>query len=229
MMAIVLLLCCIYRASKQGLIATLVNLAGYFVALAVAWPLSRYISAQLFSYGLRAGLVESVAQRLAENGETLELLDTAAQVLDGLPEYVASLLHMDPDAVQRLADALGGTAEAGAQAIVDGVLAPVVTGALAVLLFVLLFPLLLWVVRLITRLFRAANNIPIVGPLNSVLGGVTGLLVGIISLFVWALILQFIVLLTGGSLLFLNNEVLASTVTYRLLRHVDLLGLLTAA
>lgn len=228
-MAVVLLLVCIYRAARQGFAATLVNLAGYVAALAVAWPAARYAAAQVFAYGLRAGLVERVAQKLSESEQTLELLDSAAQLLDGLPIYVAQLLHMDPAVVQRLADTLGSTAQASAEAVVDGVLAPVVIGALGVLLFLLLFPLLLWVVRLVTRMFRAANDIPIVGPLNSILGGAAGVLMGVVCLFIWALLLQFVVLLTGGTLVFLNSQVLSSTVTYRLLRHVDLLGLLSLA
>ena len=70
--------------------------------------------------------------------------------------------------------------------------------------------------------------IPIVGPLNSVLGGCVGAVEGVLYLYLMVAIASLVLALTGDSIPYLNRQTLESTWILRLFLEKSALGALPA-
>ena len=94
---------------------------------------------------------------------------------------------------------------------------PVVLFLTTAILFLLLLILLGFLVRYLARLFRFVNDIPLLGPINCILGGVVGLIRGFLVLFVLAVFVDFLCSITNNSWEVLNQSIIQRTFLYQYL------------
>lgn len=226
-LAVSLLLYHIYISSRRGLAATLANFVGCIVALSLSWALARQLAPMLFEACFRAGLVERVQTALTALPGGTDLAEGAAALLAALPAYLAGMVNIGGYDANELAALLAGYGTDTAGAVVDNIIAPAVNGMLSMVLFLLLYSLLSVVAHAITRLFYGVNRVPVIGFFNSVMGGMLGLAMGVISVYIVLVIVYFVLAFTGDSLSFLNRDLLESTFTCRLLARFEPFGLLT--
>lgn len=226
-MAALLLLCYISMSAKRGFASTVINFIGYVAALVCARVLSGMMAPALFDMGVRAGLLTKVQTALAEMPVSLEFAEEAATFLEALPTYVANLMNMGGFDTDKILKMLTDFPQEAASMLVDEVLAPVITSVIAMVLFLILFSALLFVVHSVSRFFGEVRRIPVIGPLNSALGGVVGLLTGAICLYVIVVLLRFVLMITGDSLTFLNQGLLDQTYTYKIWQQFEPAGILS--
>ena len=225
-LAVSLLLYHIHVASKRGLAAAIANFVGYIAALAVAWLVAKTLAPALFNAFFRTELIERVQVALETLPGGTELAESAAAMLASLPAYIGDLMDIGGYNAEELAAMLSSYSTDTAGAVVDAIVAPALTGMMTMVLFLLMLSILMVVVHAITRFFYGVNRVPVIGLVNSVLGGVMGLAMGIIGVYVVLVILQFVLTFTGESLSFLNKGILGQTYTYRLLATFDPFGFL---
>lgn len=225
-LAVSMLLYHIYVASKRGLAATVANFVGYIAALAVASLVAKTLSPVLFSTFFRPELITRIQTGLDGLPGGAELADSAAAMLSSLPDYVGDLMNIGGYNAGELAALLESYSANTAGAVVDAIVAPVITGMMNMVLFLVSVSVLMVVVHGITHFFYGVNRVPVIGFLNSVFGGVLGLAMGVIGIYVVAVVLRFVLTFTGASISFLTQDILEKTYSYRLLASYEPFGFL---
>ena len=148
-------------------------------------------------------------------------------LLDGLaaPETVADILETlqgTTDSINGVLDMfISGDKSATAQVFEETVLGPAIKGILRVLIFVLLLIVLKLITNPIAGLFKFVNEIPIIGPVNKLFGGVLGIVEGAVIVIIVALLVRLTVFLSEGSLMFLNIDTIDKTYLFKYFYYMD--------
>lgn len=91
------------------------------------------------------------------------------------------------------------------KAILDNVAKPVILVPLRTVIFVVLFFLVFIILSIIIRATSVVNKLPVIGKLNSLLGGVLGLVQGLVIVFIVVIIAHMAVAISNNTLIFLNE------------------------
>lgn len=188
---------CVYLCARSGLIKTAATLLAVVVAVGSAYFITQRVS-PYFARAVVNPLIERSLERSFEKHmteDTLDALDSAMDTVDGLIAKVREKFFSDGEAVETVAGT-GGTeepesgrffsdTETVAQKITD-----IIGGTLtAVILFFLFYALILAILRVLIDSLSFLGRMPIIGPVNTLLGLVVGVFAGyaLIALPVWAL------------------------------------------
>lgn len=199
------------KGVKRGFARAAVSFLGFFAASALAGVVSRAAAPVLFGQFIRPALMDKAASAAAEFWEGGRWTELAEGFLEELPAGAANILSfggLDLSAVQELA------AETGAQAareLVDRVFAGPCVAMLSSILFILVFGISMYGVKKLAYSLRLVNRIPLVGPVNAVLGGAVGALEGILTVYICVLLLLLMMVLTGDGLPFFDRETVGKT------------------
>ncbi len=82
----------------------------------------------------------------------------------------------------------------------------------------------MFLTRTVARCFTGLRHVPIVGPLNSVLGGCVGAIEGVLYLYLIVAVVSLILALSGDSIPYLNRQTLENTWFLRLFLEKNALG-----
>lgn len=113
------------------------------------------------------------------------------------------------------------------EAVVNGIIEPVFIMAVQTLLFIVIFILVLIILDVIAKALKLVNKIPVVGSVNSLLGGVAGLVQGLITVCIICIVFRFVIALTGGDVMFFNEVTVNSTYLFRWFYNFEFLNFLT--
>lgn len=198
LIALVVLIIAVTRCAHSGFVKGVLGLASAALAAIGAFLLSAPIAAFIYERFLRGVIVAAVYNQITEQMETggAGLIPT---LLAGIIVLAAGAI--DPIAAPELGPAL--------ESVIDAAVAQPVIMLLRVLFGSILFFIFLFISRRVVGLFRFVNHIPLVGPVNSFLGGVLG--VGWAALILWgmALVASFYIALTTGGGELINADNLA--------------------
>jgi uncharacterized membrane protein required for colicin V production len=209
--AAVIIFLCIRHCARQGLVRTLLSLLAYFIAAAAARVLSPLAAEFLYDYVVKDAMILFVSREL---GDTLASgQELVGQVLESFPvilrQYAPQLAELE---------GIGYASMEAAQlvdSLVEAVLKDPVMMILQSLLFLLIFTLVLLVTHGVARLFTGIYRIPVIGAINTFLGGVVGVLQAVLFLVIGSLALRLVISLSGGELLWLNDRVIDATYIWR--------------
>lgn len=112
----------------------------------------------------------------------------------------------------------GGTAVQTVDAAAMAIIQVVVFAALVILIYL--------VVRLLEKMFKDTNKVPIVGTLNKALGGVIGFVIGCLLCLVVVLVASILISASGNTLSWINTYIVEETKIFRLFYSFDLLSML---
>ncbi|GHV46337.1 hypothetical protein FACS189499_01290 [Clostridia bacterium] len=96
------------------------------------------------------------------------------------------------------------------------IIEPVIILPLKVLIFFIIFAIIVTVGVRIGKISKAANSLPVIGGVNTFLGGAAGLLIGGICVVVIAWFARAIVTFTGDEVVFLNTAVIERTALFKI-------------
>ncbi len=202
--------------ARRGFVAGLVQFAGNLVSLFGAIFLSNRVAPVLFEQFFQHSFVERVEKLLSAEGVV-----TASEVVEMYAGFLPQSLK--DSLISGAEELLGhvGTAPELAARLVDGVIAPLLTPIIAIVVFFLAFALCRMLVSFVVAVLTNLNRIPLVGGVNRVLGWVMGFLAGAVDLYlvlcgVWALIV-----ITGGSIGFLNEAALEGSIAYSIFKPIN--------
>lgn len=227
---ILLALAIVARCWKQGLVASLIRLAGTVAAYVISWLVSGPISTQLYDTFIESRLLDYAGTIVPPELQSLppELLDAAARFPEvreqitgtvnaafaqaGLDTGLPVQLVDTGDVGNRLLDSLLEGGSTVAEALVEVIMKPAALTVTRVLVFVVIFAILSAVVAILFRMGKVVNYIPLVGGLNRLGGMGVGVLEAAISLYiVCALIFMAATLLRGADIALLQSDVLAQS------------------
>ncbi|MDR2559028.1 MAG: CvpA family protein [Oscillospiraceae bacterium] len=183
---------------------------------------------------INAGRATITAAELANNEfETLILAKLLTNTLQNSTEFnaIANAADTVGNFVPQVSGSFsGGTADAVTQvvvtiiesgkngittALVDNLIGPVIFVPLRTLIFFILFAIICAVASFFVKKLSAINRIPLVGPVNSVLGGVTGLLKSAVIIFIVCICLNILITVTGNNIIFINTMTIEESFIFR--------------
>ena len=204
-----LLLVVAFAYARRGFAAGLVQFVGNLASLIGALVLSHQASPLLFEKFFQNGFVTSIQNTLTAEG-TVNIQSTIEKYAGFLPESIKESLTASA------AGLLDSGAPDMAVKLVDEVIAPLLTPIIAIVLFFVAFALCRLLVGLLVAVLTNVNRIPVMGSVNRFFGFLMGLLAGVVDLYLVLCAVWAVIVLTGGSIGFLNDQALAGSITYSL-------------
>lgn len=212
LLVVLALVVCLY--AKKGFVAGLLQFIGNILSLVGALVLSRRVAPMLFDRFLRSSFVERLEETIAQEG-TVELAGLLERFAGFLPESLQQKILQSAD------NLIGAARPDLAQAIVTEVVEPLLTPIITVVLFFVAFGLCRFIVGFLVAVLTNLNKIPLVGGVNRLLGVGMGLLAGLVDLYILLCALWAVMVITGGNLPFLNEQVLAGSRLYAVFRPLN--------
>lgn len=187
---------------------------------------------------------ENIAGEIVSNGasESSEAIESGMEssVTDGMlralvgdvvaPETLQEILESVRGAENNLRSAvnvfLEGDRQKTADAVESSVVAPTVKLVLKGLIWIAAMFILMLVSRAVSGAFEKLNKIPVIGPVNSLLGAALGLAEGVVVIYLIAQTVRFICYFTSNSLMFLNTETVLNTYIFKYLFFFDIMTLI---
>lgn len=203
---LVILVCSALHGRAQGFVAGAVTLVGAVIGMIAAVVLAGALSAGLYENVIGQTLARNVADALAAQGA--DLPQVLQQNLGFLPQ---ELLAQISALIQQAMDQAG----TDLMPVILTALRPVVLPILQALLFLVLFVVIRWLVNLIARATRLVNRLPLLGGVNQLLGLATGLVTGLLDVWMLCLVIWGLAAITGGAGL-LADANLSGSMVYRL-------------
>ena len=196
---------------RKGLVKTLLNFAGVFIALIAAF----YIASPLSSFVFDTFFIDRI-----HNGVNKAIVNSAADTVTGavaaVPDYIkkgAKALDINVEKVISDSDPESGVsfAEDVAETITQKVARPIVTRLLAIILFIILFVLLRVLIKVIANALNLVARLPGLNLANRTLGAVIGFAEGLLIAYVCCFAIMQIADIKGGSFLGVSMDTPSDT------------------
>lgn len=196
----------------------------FFISLFLANTLSSVVAEYTFTNFIQQGLTDKISEQIASSGSADGFLQTLAAVLESIPSYLLNALEFAGlPADLTLPSALNSVEQLAAD-IVEQTIGPTCIALFSTIFFLLFFSLFMFLTRTVSRCFTGLRHVPIVGPLNSVLGGCVGAIEGVLYLYLIVAVVCLILALSGDSIPYLNRQTLENTWFLRLFLEKNALG-----
>lgn len=197
------------RYAGKGFAAALVQFAGNLASLLGASIFSQNIAPVLFTNFFENNFTTSIEKTLADGGQ-LQLDQLVEKYAGFLPE------ELQRSITQSAGGVLTGNAPELAEQVVNQVIAPLLTPIIAIVVFFVAFALCKVIVGFVVAVLTNFNRIPILGGVNKLLGFAMGLLAGVVDLYLILCAVWAIIVVTGGSIPWLNQQVLGESIGFSL-------------
>ncbi len=201
----------VYISAKRGFLSTVVRFLGYLASVMASSWISRWLGEKVYQRWIRPTLLESISEKLSEMIHPEQLVKDIVSFLDELPVLLRNALSYDSQGLSQSLQQFAQSGDSIAEGLVDTVLYPTVIGLTQTVLFLICFLLCLVIVRLVAGMLTQVKRIPVIGPMNSLLGGIFGFFESILFLFLAMLLLNLLFSLTNDSISWLNRSVVSST------------------
>jgi uncharacterized membrane protein required for colicin V production len=209
-LAILIFFSTVYRSAFRGFASSIAGLLVYIAAAVAAGFLYTHVAGFIYEYIVQ----DIVRHALADNFEAWMTGELQAEgVMAAIPFILRLLVGARSGEVDLLPRE---EATLLANSVIDVALREPVLALLSAVSFIVVFAIIAAVIRRITLSFEGINRVPVVGPLNTVLGGATGIAMGLIGLWLIGLAFRFTITLSQGGWFWLNEEVIDATYICRL-------------
>ncbi len=183
-----IILLCVLFGFHRGFVKSFVEFIGYFVAMIAAVILSNALSVFVYNTILRDMLIKKIGTAISASA-TLPAEQKVQAILQALPSFVTNSMGYHGVTSGSISKAVSASTAAAAPKVAD-MISPVIINLTRMILVVVLFILLLLVVRFLAKALNTVCKLPVLHQLNSLLGGVFGLLKGIILVLLLCALVQ---------------------------------------
>lgn len=157
-------------------------------------------------------MIEKMLTSLLGDAVSDELMTEMLVSIEGTTDGIGNVLETF----------ISGDSEETARVTEEQIVAPVVKGLLKILVWLLLMLVFRLIIVPVSNSFKLVNKIPLIGPVNSLLGAILGTAEGIIFVYAISLAVKLAVYLSEGSLMFINNETISQTYLFKILYYLDI-------
>ena len=168
--------------ARRGFIKSAVHCLGAILSACLASLLGGAAAQWVFDNFFRQALAERIGESLASMGNG-DALAAVQEVLSSLPDFLLRALESAGLTANSLADSLTAGRGQAAEMIAQG-LSPVFVGFLKILAVIVLFFLFMIAVRALGSLLSTVFYLPVLSQVNALLGGVFGLLLAVVTVWI---------------------------------------------
>lgn len=209
----------IVASYKRGFLRSIILIAGYVASIIVAVVFSKLLSPWIFNTFMRNGIIENINGIVENTVGSANIPQVITEFFETLPQFLISLIDMsfggNDTLVANIESSTNGMIANIGTAIADVVIMPLIVMLLQSILCIVIFLICLFIVKGVSSLFKSFYEVPILGKVNAVLGGVIGIGIAFVWLFILMIILKTIISFTGNSLTYLNTEVVEKTYIFK--------------
>lgn len=203
-------------SARKGFVRTVVQFVGYLAAMVFANIGSKMLAAFAYDGFIRTRLLSFVENSLVNATDSDMIVSELTNAIESLPPLFSGILSSGsaglPGALPSIINPDMGEI---AMQLTDTFFAPMAIMVLRSVFFFLIFAASLFLVKLFAKAFTGLNYIPLIGPVNALLGGAVGILEAFLFLYIFAMILNFVLILTGNSVPFITQESIESTYLFK--------------
>ncbi len=189
------------KGSKDGFAKTVVGFLGVFIALVLAGVLCKPVANLAYTSFVQKPVESTIENTITNYTDGIkesalsgqQMLEAVDKALEDAPKFLKNTLGLEKKR-QELSDKIEEvyTADVGAfaRSITEEVVKPPVISVVSAIVFVVLFLILYLICTLVSKSLKLVNKIPLLGSLNSLLGGIIGAVKGIIVVIIlnWLLV-----------------------------------------
>jgi len=199
LIALALIIIMVAVSAKKGFLSGVVSFIGWIVSAFVAKAFCTVVADYVYNGLIQDKIYNAVLSAL-EN-YTPSLSSSYSELFASLPESLQSILgSVDPELLNSAFSDPLRTSETVALQLTQDVVGPVVMTMLIALSFIVIFLLCMLIVKLLAGLFKGVKKIPVIGPINTFLGGVIGAIEAVIILYLVKITIEFVTTAAGGNL-----------------------------
>lgn len=162
---------------RRGFVHTAVRLVGTLAALVLSSVFGGMVAEGIYNTFFRAEFTSKISEGIAAGN----LAGGAQQVLSELPELLRRALEGAGITEAKISAILASQAGDAAE-LISNAISPVLINLLKVLAMIVIFMILMIVVRVLANLVSQIFELPILGWVNSALGGLVGFGIALISI-----------------------------------------------
>ncbi len=171
---------------KKGLVKMLLDLAGIVIALAVTYALVNPVSEFVCNKFVITPMAKSVVNTITSGNENADI----SAVVSSSPDFLDDILktfNINMDELKTITENNKNAPAADKNLLIGKeIVRPAAKSASYTGTFIVLFVLCLIAVRIVSKLAKFINKIPLIGSFNKGGGALLGLVAGIIAVFVFA-------------------------------------------
>ena len=220
--ALAIVVWCARAAAKKGFLRTVLQMVAYVVILAVAAAVSKAAAPILYDRVVEPWLLGQSAQEEPASRRDADLVYAGPE---GILSLAEDLLGAAGELGQRAEDLLEeGLDQEGLQELTGAALRPLAVNAIRMVAFAVLFVGLSIVANLALSTLGLVNYLPVVGPINALLGLLVGVLQGLLLVWILGLLLQGLLQLYPAGFWVFDPGVIDRTWVFRYIAHPGLLG-----
>ncbi len=202
---------------KRGFLASLFKILGFAIACAGAYIGSRALAETVYQLFLRQKLIKSVSETLVNTTSDLNMSVDA--VLSNVPVWLRSFFidfFGGREGVQNeVGSLMSDSVHSMSVSVTDEMLYPILYTVLQAVFFILLFFAIMIVVKGLSRILKGVKHIPLLGPVNSLLGGILGIVQGVLIAVILVLVLNLFNGVTANSVKYVNQDAISQTYIFR--------------
>lgn len=210
----------VYFSAKHGFVRTIVELAGFFIAIYLSLMLSGALSDVIYDGLVHKPLTESVSNSV-ESTSVDSINDAVETIWNSMPKFVTSAADNFGVSKQSVANQISSASSSGKDAVVsttvDYIAKPIIVNVIKACLFLLLFVVLTVLVKILAKIINQMFNLPLIGGLNRGLGGVLGLFKGIIMAAAFCILISICITFTDDGFLIFTKENIDSSFIFKFL------------
>lgn len=208
----------VITAYRSGFLRSIVLLGGYLLSWVVASATSKLVATFVYNSFISEKITKAITDALATATDGgIPMIDTLTK---SLPDYVANLLNMDNGIVDKFKTIIeSGAQDAGIQ-VAQTIVSPLVISFLQVIFATVIFVICSGIISAVALFFSKICRIPIIGMVNSLLGGLLGIVQGGVVLYVVSLAGHMIISFTNNNFEYFNNIVVGLTYVYKLFHNL---------
>lgn len=170
--------------AKKGFAKSLLEVAAVILALVLAYCLSTPIATGIYDTFIEKNVVSSIQEEIKDgNISVQETLNEFDEKVAEIPDFVLSLaktVGINLDTVREGVKNFASSTSDNVPSLVEKIIEPAVVTVISAIAFLVLAVVLVIVLRIIAGLLSKVFELPVVGKVNTALGGVLGAVKGLL-------------------------------------------------
>ncbi|MBR5495866.1 MAG: CvpA family protein [Oscillospiraceae bacterium] len=222
---IIIALMFISKSMRKGFIASLITTLGYFASLALAIFGGKFLSKLIFAMFFEAPIANSIDSKISQTFNASSISGMLDGAVESVPKLFRGIIENQKITSAQMADQIGQQVISGelsvGHAITQNYIQPIVCIILQIILSAILFSVLMFAVKIISRMARGVKRIPLLGPINKLLGGALGFVQASIIIYLVALLAGMILTAKPDGYEYLNYQIIDSTYLFKIFFSFD--------
>jgi len=193
----------VIRSYQKGFLSTAIDALAVVISAIVTGKFYKPVSESVYDLAVR-NLVETRFTRvLDEISVNLSLEDKISAMIDGLPQGAVKLAEVvgvsKASVMASMASAGGYSNDQLIQLAVDKIGHTIMINITEFITFVVMFVIITLLLKFLATIMKKANDIPVLGKLNSILGAVIGIVKAVAIVYIGCTIFYFIAGMSGAA------------------------------